>query len=804
MKSQIHKYLNSKNKIMSKKILFFLLLVCFKQVNAQICFSQSANITSTGGAFGLCSGDFDSDGILDLAVTDGTSKVNIFKGTGSVTFVPAGGFPVGNSPEGVISADFNKDGKADLAVANFNSSNISVLLGNGAGSFTATTNFSTASSAKALTSADFDGDNNLDLAVINYGAANVSILLGNGAGSFTLTVNLSVGTNPFDICNADFNSDGKKDLMVCNIGSNNVSFLAGNGNGTFQPAVTVAAGLNSPYSICTADFNIDGIADAAVANSGSNTVFVLTGNGSGSFTGVNYTLPGAASAPRGVCALDFNNDGNPDIVTADFSSNNIAFLAGPGFIPAGFNSVVGGSGARWIVSGDFNGDGAPDVANTNNTNGTLSAFINNLPFINITGSTAICPGNNTTLTGNGATTYSWSTGATTNTVTVSPTTATSYTLYGSNSSCSYTPTVVATVTLNALPTVSVTATSTIICNGSPITLSGTGNATTYTWTGGIINGVPFTPTVTATYTVTGTDANNCNNTATINIGVSTPIAPFICMLTADSLALNNIIYWDKTLYPNVDSFIVYRFDAFSTTYFKLGAVKKDSSQFTDIQRNIGGPNGGDPQYGSWQYKLAVKDTCGNISAKSPFHQSVFVQENFQNFSWNAYSIESGQSNPTTGYSFQRDDINTGTWHVLINTTGVSSTDPNYATFPNGNWRVEALGFNCTPTLRLANGTLGTIIRSKSNITNNRTTKIKQLGNTSNLTLYPNPNTGIFVIETNQKLHLQVFSIAGELVLNQFLESGKTTIDASVLQAGIYNINLSSNAGVINKRLVIVK
>jgi len=79
----------------------------------------------------------------------------------------------------------------------------------------------------------------------------------------------------------------------------------------------------------------------------------------------------------------------------------------------------------------------------------------------------------------------------------------------------------ATITVNALPTVTASANpSTTVCAGDPVTLTGSG-ATSYSWTGGITDGVSFTPAASGSYTVTGTDGNLCENTATINISVIT-------------------------------------------------------------------------------------------------------------------------------------------------------------------------------------------------------------------------------------------------------------------------------------------
>jgi uncharacterized repeat protein (TIGR03803 family) len=316
-----------------------------------------------------------------------------------------------------------------------------------------------------------------------------------------------------------------------------------------------------------------------------------------------------------------------------------------------------------------------------------------------------------------------------------------------------------------------------------------------------------------TYTVTVSDVNgSASDTVTI-ASVSNPIAPAICMISTDSITnyQYNIIYWDKTLYPNADSFLVYRYDAVSTNYLHIGSVSKNSlSAFTDTLFNIGGPNGGNPSYGSWQYKLALRDTCGNISAKSPYHASIFVQESGSNFSWTQY-IDSGYASLPTGYSFLRDDNNTGAWHVLANLghTATSSSDPNYNSYPNANWRIDALGFNCTPTLRLAgnNSVDAAKVRSHSNINNNRVQGINQFANANAIavSIYPNPTSTNFTIETNSayKQTLQVFDVNGKMILSQTI-TGKTNIDATNLTEGVYNLSLISISGVVNKRLVIVR
>jgi hypothetical protein len=123
----------------------------------------------------------------------------------------------------------------------------------------------------------------------------------------------------------------------------------------------------------------------------------------------------------------------------------------------------------------------------------------------------ICYGNNTTLFGSGANTYTW-TGGVTNNVAFTPTTTATYSVTGtSTAGCTSTNSAAQTVTVNPLPVVAANVSNSVICNGNSTTLFGSG-ANTYTWTGGVVNNVAFSPTVTTTYTVTGTSTAGCTST----------------------------------------------------------------------------------------------------------------------------------------------------------------------------------------------------------------------------------------------------------------------------------------------------
>lgn len=263
---------------------------------------------SPTGAYTVAVGDFNGDGVEDLAVTEigipPNAQVAIYLGNGDGTFTLKSTTPTGNGSEPAVAGDFNGDGILDLAVVNSGNGNIpttsfpevqgsvTILLGNGDGTFTTVPAApATGWSPLAVAAGDFNGDGILDLAVANDGQygidtpgtvpgvypGSVTVLLGNGDGTFTSAASPATALYPDGIAVGDFNGDGKADLVTSSTSGgvgNPASVLLGNGDGTFALALELATGEVST-AVVAKDFNDDGLTDIAVSNNGSSSVSIL-------------------------------------------------------------------------------------------------------------------------------------------------------------------------------------------------------------------------------------------------------------------------------------------------------------------------------------------------------------------------------------------------------------------------------------------------------------------------------------------------------------------------------------------------
>ncbi|MGQ0630135.1 MAG: FG-GAP-like repeat-containing protein [Sporichthyaceae bacterium] len=230
----------------------------------------------------VTAGDFDGDGVLDLATANTAgNSVSLVLGDGDGTFTPAvpRDTAVGDDPVSVVAGDFDGDGVLDLATANIGGS-VSMVLGDGDGTFTAAVPRDTAVGIvpQSVTAGDFDGDGVLDLATANA-ADSVSVVLGDGDGTFTAAVprDTAVGDDSRSVAAGDFDGDGDLDLAAASLGNDIVSVLVGDGSGVFTAANPRDFSVgDNPVSVIAADVDTDGDLDLATASAGTaDSVSVL-------------------------------------------------------------------------------------------------------------------------------------------------------------------------------------------------------------------------------------------------------------------------------------------------------------------------------------------------------------------------------------------------------------------------------------------------------------------------------------------------------------------------------------------------
>ncbi|MGE5693312.1 MAG: FG-GAP repeat domain-containing protein, partial [Candidatus Zixiibacteriota bacterium] len=284
----------------------------------------------------------------------------------------------GRQTSSVFVEDFNDDGHLDLAVSNFEDSNVTVLINNGNGTFAQRQNHTVAHFPASVFAYDLDGDTDFDLVTAcsnNYDSA-VSVLKNNGDGTFSPRADYPVGCDPVTAWVADLDGDGDGDIVTGSSGrfsnpSKTVSVLKNNGDGTFVAPVKYTAGNNS-MRIIVSDIDGDGDQDILTANEAawtdsSEIVSVLKNNGDGTFAdGIGYGAVDSFQEPLSLCASDFDGDGDQDLAVAvgrypDSSVVSILTNEGGGNFDSRTNYIVENY-PHYIYAADLDNDGDDDLA----------------------------------------------------------------------------------------------------------------------------------------------------------------------------------------------------------------------------------------------------------------------------------------------------------------------------------------------------------------------------------------------------------------------------------------------------------
>lgn len=341
------------------------------------------NYAAGNSPSGIAVADFNGDGYPDVAVADtGSDNILLWLGRGDGTLSPplTLGLAAGSQPSALITADFNGDGKTDLAVG-INGA-LLVFLGNGDGTFQSPSSYSISYAGTLgpgqLVSADFNNDGIADVAFASPGG--VGVLLGSGGGSFLAETDSASACPAGAMAAGDLNKDGRIDLAVAGSSTGSpvsVCLLLGNGNGTFSAGTAYSLAGTGAASIVLADFNNDGWLDFAVSQAGADAVTVQLSNGDGTYgPAANYGFTPGAS-PLVIGAGDLNADGLLDLFATNGLKGGISILAGngDGTFQSSATFAAGGNSVS-IALADLNGDGRPDLVVSNQADNTVSVLLN--------------------------------------------------------------------------------------------------------------------------------------------------------------------------------------------------------------------------------------------------------------------------------------------------------------------------------------------------------------------------------------------------------------------------------------------
>ncbi len=317
--------------------------------------------------------EFNGDGKLDLAVVNlGSNNVSILLGDGFGGFGPPSSTPVNVEPNVVAAGDFNKDGKTDLVVGYLFFSPLSVLLGNGDGTFSGPTTIGNSANSLDLAVADFNNDGNTDIAVAS--ASFQMILLGNGSGGFTAN-NISVGSGATSVAAGDINGDGIQDAAFTADGSGNwkVALVLGNAAGNFSVNASLTLD-QAPTGIAIGNFNGDSQPDLLLSvNWFEPRVMLFVNQGNNNFTLSTQFFAGRE--PRHVTAGDFNGDGKLDAAAPLTGADGVVIALGNGLGSFSAPMFFGAGRQPWSIgSGDFNADGKLDLVTSDDPSNSDKPF----------------------------------------------------------------------------------------------------------------------------------------------------------------------------------------------------------------------------------------------------------------------------------------------------------------------------------------------------------------------------------------------------------------------------------------------
>lgn len=349
-----------------------------------------------GGLGNVVMGDMNNDGRPDLVGTGGKpGNVCVLPGQGDGRFGAALKTPL-TSPEGpgdLVLGDVNSDANLDLAFVTHDSYGVTLLLGDGKGRLAFAPNSPILMKdghhphTHGLAMADFNGDGKLDLATVNNADNDISVAVGDGRGNFTRApAAFAVGPSPYPLAVGDVNNDGHPDIVATTTAtgpqraqqlpfSRALTLLLNDGHGSFR-SNKLPLRTGQPWFVAIGDVNGDRKADLVATHHEQSALTVLFGDGRGGFTEMSGSPFDFGHNVFRAALADVNRDGKPDVIAA--AGDGVRVMLGDGrggFRPAPDSPFLT-SGGTWTFSqGDVNGDGRIDVVTAGVESGKVSVLL---------------------------------------------------------------------------------------------------------------------------------------------------------------------------------------------------------------------------------------------------------------------------------------------------------------------------------------------------------------------------------------------------------------------------------------------
>ena len=317
------------------------------------------------------------------------------------SFAAAVTFPMGSNPDQMALADMDGNGKADMIVGSYGES---ALPQNAVAVFRNTSNTGTIAFAPKIellkgsgqtypVTADFDGDGKIDLAVMDSRLEKLTIFINKSTpGNISLVqqVEYTTGEFPYSIGKGDIDGDGKPDIVIPNLNGKNFSVYR---NTSSAGSISLASKIDfplplKPLSIAIGDLDKDGKADVVIGYTDYNNYVISVFRNTSSPEAISFDskidLPNNEDGyTSGISIGDLDGDGNADITVSNFSNSasTISLFRNTGsaglisFAPK-VSFSTNGSGFQNNSINDLDGDGKPDLAGGNYWSGTLAVLKN--------------------------------------------------------------------------------------------------------------------------------------------------------------------------------------------------------------------------------------------------------------------------------------------------------------------------------------------------------------------------------------------------------------------------------------------